>query len=145
MRKAAYQFQIAPSSQMYMNYLAIYDGIWTAEQLGISNSAAQAPRRATTVTTFTSNTNSYTFTDLDTNKRFIYRIRAVDEEGAYSAWSDEKEFEFSSTSGINTVNTKAVDGNAVRYFDLQGREVPADTKGLLIRKQGSEVKKVIVK
>ena len=145
MRKVAYQFQIAPSAQMYLNYLAIYDGIWTAEQLGISNSAAQAPRRATTVTTFTSNTNSYTFTDLDTNKRFIYRIRAVDEEGAYSAWSDEKEFEFSSTSGINTVNTKAVDGNAVRYFDLQGREVPADTKGLLIRKQGSEVKKVIVK
>ena len=95
LRKAAYQFEIAPSTQMYLNYLAIYDGIWTAEQLGISNSAAQAPRRATTVTTFTSNTNSYTFTDLDTNKRFIYRIRAVDEEGAYSAWSDEKEFEYS--------------------------------------------------
>ena len=145
LRKAAYQFEIAPSAQMYLNYLAIYDGIWTAEQLGISNSAAQAPRRATTVTTFTSNTNSYTFTDLDTNKRFIYRIRAVDEEGAYSAWSDEKEFEFSSTSGINTVDMKAVDGNAVRYFDLQGREVTGDTKGLLIRKQGSEVKKVIVK
>ena len=145
MRKVAYQFEIAPSAQMYLNYLAIYDGIWTAEQLGISNSAAQASRRATTVTTFASNTNSYTFTDLDTNKRFIYRIRALDDEGTYSPWSDEKEFEFSSTSGINTVNTKAVDGNAVRYFDLQGREVPADTKGLLIRKQGSEVKKVIVK
>ena len=145
MRKAAYQFQIAPSSQMYMNYLAIYDGIWTAEQLGINNSAAQAPRRATTKNTFTSNTNSYTFTDLDTNKRFIYRIRALDEGGAYSAWSDEKEFEFSSTSGINMLNVKDANSNAVRYFDLQGREVSADAKGLLIRKQGSEVKKVIVK
>ena len=145
LRKAAYQFEIAPSTQMYLNYLAIYDGIWTAEQLGISNSAAQARRRATTVTTFTSNTNSYTFTGLDTNKRFIYRIRALDEEGAYSPWSDEKEFEFSSTSGINAVNINAVDGNAVRYFDLQGREVTGDTKGLLIRKQGNSVKKVIVK
>ena len=145
LRKVAYQFEIAPSAQMYLNYLAIYDGIWTAEQLGISNSAAQAPRRATTVTTFTSNTNSYTFTDLDTNKRFIYRIRAMDEKGAYSPWSDEKEFVFSSSSGINTVKVKAVDGSAVRYFDLQGRKVTGDTKGLLIRKQGNSMKKVIVK
>jgi hypothetical protein len=40
---------------------------------------------------------------------------------------------------------KVVNDNTVRYFDLQGREVSGDTKGLLIRKQGSEVKKVIVK
>ncbi len=32
-----------------------------------------------------------------------------------------------------------------RYFDLQGREVPSTTKGLLIRKQGDEVKKVMMK
>lgn len=38
------------------------------------------------------------------------------------------------------------DPNApVRYFDLQGREVSGDTKGLLIRKQGNSVKKVIVR
>lgn len=37
-------------------------------------------------------------------------------------------------------------GNAsTRYFDLQGREVPASTRGLLIRKQGNDVKKVMVK
>lgn len=41
---------------------------------------------------------------------------------------------------------EAEDSNApVRYFDLQGREVSADTKGLLIRKQGNSVKKVIVR
>lgn len=41
---------------------------------------------------------------------------------------------------------EAEDPNApVRYFDLQGREVPGDTKGLLIRKQGNSVKKVIVR
>ena len=32
-----------------------------------------------------------------------------------------------------------------RYFDLQGREVNAGTKGLVIRKQGNEVKKVVVR
>jgi hypothetical protein len=34
---------------------------------------------------------------------------------------------------------------SVRYFDLQGRETSPATKGLLIRKQGNEVKKVIVR
>ncbi len=33
----------------------------------------------------------------------------------------------------------------VRYFDMQGREVDASTRGLLIRKQGSDVRKVLVK
>ena len=47
--------------------------------------------------------------------------------------------EIKSVSFKNDVNTPA------RYFDLQGREVSGDTKGLLIRKQGNEVKKVIVK
>lgn len=31
------------------------------------------------------------------------------------------------------------------FFDLQGREVNGSTKDLLIRRQGDEVKKVIVK
>lgn len=35
--------------------------------------------------------------------------------------------------------------NPIYFFDLQGREVGPATKGLLIRKQGNEVKKVIVK
>ena len=141
-RKVAYQFQIAPSSQMYLNYLAIYDGIWTAEQLGINNSSAQAPRRASTVNIFVSNTNSYTFADLDTNKRFIYRIRALDEEGVYSGWSDEKEFEFT-TTGIRAIGIQADADAPVRYFDLQGREVTSDHRGLVIMKQGNVVKKVM--
>ena len=48
-------------------------------------------------------------------------------------------------TGIRSVGTKVAGEGAVRYFDLQGREVSSDTKGLLIRKQGNEVKKVIVK
>jgi len=33
----------------------------------------------------------------------------------------------------------------LRFFDLQGREVNAGTKGLVIRKQGNDVKKVVVR
>lgn len=35
--------------------------------------------------------------------------------------------------------------NAIRYYNLQGQEVNGSQKGLLIRKQGNEMKKVIVK
>ena len=48
------------------------------------------------------------------------------------------------TTGISVLPASGI-SNSTRYFDLQGREVSGDTKGLLIRKQGNEVKKVIVK
>ena len=47
-------------------------------------------------------------------------------------------------TGISIVKTSpSYDG--YRYFDLQGREVDGSTKGLIIRRQGDEVKKVIVR
>ncbi len=42
-------------------------------------------------------------------------------------------------------SAKVLDEAPTRFFDLQGREVDASTKGLVIRRQGSEVKKIIVK
>ena len=136
---------IVPDAQMYLNYFALYDGVWTAEQLGVGN-ASQAPRRAAVSTSYTTTTTSYTFAGLDDERRYLYRVRAINNENVCSAWSEEKEFDFNTYTGIVPLSVKtAADDSAVRYFDLQGREVPADTKGLLIRKQGSEVKKVIVK
>lgn len=142
MNKAAYQFLIAPKTQMYLNYLAIYDGIWTAEQLGIGT-ANQVSRRASTTDIHSTTTNSITM-PVDINKIYIYRIRSLDGEGSFSAWSSEKTFDLE-TTGIQSISTKVNNDNTVRYFDLQGREVNGATKGLLIRKQGSEVKKVMVK
>ncbi len=140
--KAAYQFLIAPKTQMYLNYLAIYDGIWTAEQLGINSSSA-VPRRAVTTDIRSTPTNSITM-EVDINKIYTYRIRSLDAEGFFSAWSSEKTFDLE-TTGIQSISTKVNTDNTVRYFDLQGREVNGATKGLLIRKQGNNVTKVMVK
>jgi len=142
MNKAAYQFLIAPKTQMYLNYLAIYDGIWTAEQLGINSSSA-VPRRAVTTDIRSTPTNSITM-EVDINKIYTYRIRSLDAEGFFSAWSSEKTFDLE-TTGIQSISTKVNTDNTVRYFDLQGREVNGATKGLLIRKQGNNVTKVMVK
>ena len=136
---------IVPDAQMYLNYFALYDGEWTAEQLGVGNASLVA-RRAAVTTSYTSTTNSYTFTGLDDERRYLYRVRAINNENVCSEWSEKKDFDFNSYTGIMPISVKtAADDGTVRYFDLQGREVPADTKGLLIRKQGSEVKKIIVK
>ena len=143
--KEAFQFLIAPQSQMYLNYLAMYDGIWTAEQLGIGT-ASQISRRAVTTGIYPTPTNSITM-PVDKSKVYSYRIRSLDEEYVPSAWSDEKTFDLENTTGIHSISAKVANdnNNAVRYFDLQGREVSGNTKGMLIRKQGSEIKKVIVR
>ena len=47
-------------------------------------------------------------------------------------------------TAIQALTATQSDASA-RFFDLQGREVTPETKGLLIRKQGNEVKKVIIR
>ncbi len=136
-------FLIYPFQPMYLNYWAIYDGIWTAEQLGISSSSA-APHRASTTDIYETKTNSKTFDNMDADKLYIYRIRAKGPDNAYSGWTAEQTFDFK-TTGIQSISTKVNTDNTVRYFDLQGREVNGATKGLLIRKQGNNVTKVMVK
>ena len=49
-------------------------------------------------------------------------------------------------TGINILRSSSqLSVEPVRYFDLQGREVNGTQKGVLIRRQGSEVRKVMVK
>jgi hypothetical protein len=129
---------------MYLNYLAVYDGTWSAEQLGIEAPASvreQAPRKATTVKSYTTETNSITLTDLNRNNRYIYKVRAWGVEDTYSSWSSEKNFVF---SGGNEVmkgdangdgNVNAADiveivnyimGNPSAKFDAEAADVNGD-------------------
>jgi hypothetical protein len=137
--KAAYQFLIEPKIQMYLNYLALYDGIWTAEQLGI-NSSSSVPRRAVSTQVYPTETNSITFKDLSNKKTYSFRLRSIGVDENYSAWSAEKEFEVS-TTGIQSIRTNEDTDNTVRYYDLQGREVKTPTRGLYIRNG----KKIVIK
>ncbi len=146
-KKDLFYLIIQPNAQMYMNYLAIYDGLWTAEQLGYaSNNAANAPkasrpRRANESTYYTTNTNSYTFQNLNTANRYIYRVRALGSENIYSQWSGETTFAFS-TTGIQSVSTNRSTPQAI--YDLRGQYVGTDInilpKGIYII-QGKKVVK----
>lgn len=122
-RKDLFCIEISPLSQMYLNYLAVYDGTWSAVQLGIETPASvrvQTPRKAMTVKTYTAETNSITLTDLNRSSRYIYKVRALGEENTYSAWSDEKTFTFNGVSGIDVLsNSSACEG----IYDLNGRSL----------------------
>lgn len=140
-RKDLFWLEILPDIQMYLNYLAIYDGTWSAEQLGIAN-ADKMPRRASQVNVYTTDTNSYTLTGLNLTSRYVYRVRSVGNEGRFSQWSEEKTFIFSGSTDILLPSVN--NSNApVRYYDLQGREVDSSAKGVIIVRQGDAVKKVI--
>lgn len=143
-RAEYFNLKISPEKRIYMNAITVYDGIWTAEQLGLKKSAAQAPRRAVSTQVYPTETNSITLKDLSDKKTYSYRLRSKGEDNNYSAWSTAKEFEMAPT-GIQSISTKVNTDNTIRYFDLQGREVNGATKGLLIRKQGNNVTKVMVK
>lgn len=120
-KKDLFWIEIRPEGLMHLNYLAIYDGIWSLEQLGYQTNAARqsARRKASIVTNHTTDTNSITLRDLNTKSRFMYKVRTLGEEDTYSLWSEEHTFKFSNSSGIEGI-TANPDKNAPIY-DLQGR------------------------
>ena len=141
LRKRAIQISIQPKGRLYINYIAFYDGLWTASQLGIeSSSRALRAAASSSAQYITSETNSYTFKGLDVFKRYVYRVRALGEENTFSQWSEEQAFEFSSTAveNIKMENTNSVDS---RIYDLSGREVKTPAKGIYVRNG----RKVVVK
>lgn len=144
-RKDYFWLTITPAAQMYLNYLAVYDGIWTEEQLGLTRAAAK--RKASEVRTFTTETNSFAFLNVDADKRFVYRVRAQGEANNFSKWSEEQTFEFpedmtdaidqpmfNAQSSMFNVQSSMFNG----YYDLSGRRVQHPGKGIYI-KNGQKV------
>ena len=154
-RKELFRLSIEPTAQMYLNYLAFYDGNWSPEQLGIDNNDALqsvAPRKAPSSQTFTTATNSYTFENLNSTSRYYYRVRSLGEDNAYSEWSDEKLFAFA--DGIASMVLPASADGMTRVYDTFGRlvysapsrsfsvsDIPA--RGILLIRDGQTTRKVV--
>ena len=130
-KKDLFWIEIHPNAQMYLNYLAVYNGTWTAEQLGYASSAAKpfGPLYANETTYYSTSTNSYTFENLNTTSRYVYRVRAKGDENIYSQWSSEKTFTFS-TTGIQMMPAEATESRPDAIYDLNGRYVGTDLNAL---------------
>jgi hypothetical protein len=108
---------------MYLNYLAVYDGTWTKEQL--QGQARKKVKRASVVNYYSTDTNSITFTDLNPKSRYVYRVRTQGVENTHSLWSDEHIFSFpAGTVGIAAPSV--VQGMPVQVYDLYGRLIGTD-------------------
>lgn len=131
-KKDLFWLSIKPNAQMYLNYFAIYDGIWSLEQLGYASSAAKpmnAPRYAPEPKTFSTDTNSYTFENLDRANRYVYRVRSLGSENTYSQWSGEHTFAFTTTAIQDILSNKKIQNNA-NIYDLHGRYMGTDLNAL---------------
>ena len=139
-RKALFWVEINASIQMYLNYMAIYDGEWTAEQLGIE-AGAPSFRRAATINTYETATNSITLTGLSSDNKYTYRLRSLGESNTMSKWSDERSFEITAAApsvikgdanGDGVVNTKdltAIVNKMLGMPDDSFSETAADVNG----------------
>lgn len=115
--KDYFYVRIKPDPQMYINYLAAYDGVWVANELGLDGSDITG-KPASKKTIFETTTNSYTLTELNPEHQYTYRVCAKDADGYLSAWTPEQQLLFT-PSAISTVQIAPQQPGVI--FDLQGR------------------------
>lgn len=118
--------RINPDAQMYLNYFAAYNDIWTEEELGLDEGSS-AGKHYHNATIYDTETNSVTIPDLNTDSQYFYRVRAKSVDGFYSKWTAEQSFKFS-PSGISHV--QLAPQHAGKIFDLQGRPRGTDPSAL---------------
>ena len=133
-----FRIDIEPNSRMYISYLAFYDGMFTAEELGIGAKVkAAAPRRVKTSTTTTLAT-TYTMSQPTPSSTYSFTVRAL-EDMRTSRWSDAvtagpwgsgiDALRYGTQNGSHT--TTATDR---MLYDLHGRRIEKPTmNGLYIQ------------
>lgn len=126
-----FQVRILPSSRMYISYLALYDGSFSEEELGLTAQVKEnGPRRVNT-TTYSADTNSYTFEGLNPTSAYALTVRAKDSE-RFSEWSETINVTLD-PSGVAAPSAISSGADGVVY-DMAGRRVKDFTQpGIYIR------------
>ena len=126
----------AGRQRFYLDYIVVIDGTLPDEEVkkGLAFSPARhAVRRVAepTVTTYTTTSNSYTFTGLSAAYDYSYSIRAKGSNGLISEWSDF--YDVSLADAIRPV--LVMDQRPSSLYDLQGRSIDrnAATRGIYVR------------
>lgn len=131
-----FQLSIEPAQVGCISRLSVYDGEFSAEQLGITDGdggeedaqsiMSGTSRRAVkhkvgTTTTYTTTQSHYTFTGLNSTSKYYVTVRALTDLGP-SKWSLEREVRLDQTAVRNPAALPA-DGSDT-WYDLQGRRLP---------------------
>ena len=129
-----YYFNIKPESRMYLSYLALYDGEFTAEELGL-NASTRSKARSHPVTTYYTTEPQYVFEGLNPTSRYEAIVRAVD-ANRYSPWSEVCNVTFATAIGRVSADNAVADGF---YYDLMGRRVGLPVPGNIYVRNGRKV------
>lgn len=141
-----FQLELVPNQVCYISRLSVYDGDFTAEQLGFTSDSddedggAQsivattdrkaAPRKAGSTVTYTTSEPRYTFTGLTSTSKYYVTVRALTDLGP-SKWSLEREVQLDQTA-ITAPATSPV-GASDTWVDMQGRRLQGKpSRGLYI-------------
>ncbi|MBQ7180849.1 MAG: M6 family metalloprotease domain-containing protein [Bacteroidaceae bacterium] len=128
-----FRVDITANGRMYMQYLALYDGNFSEEELGLS---AQVKSRRVIKQTLTTSQTSYTFSDLTPGSFYSLVVRAKDDDRA-SKWSQEVTFQ--APVGIEAVSADGSGAKSDVWYDLLGRPVQAPQKRSIYIRNGRKV------
>ena len=124
-----FRVDITAQSRMYIHYFALYDGVFSASELGFSGNVTEKVKRRVDVKTFTINETSITFNDLEPSYDYELSVRAVDDIST-SFWSEVVTVP-ARGAGVDFIPSVPVTG---QWYDLQGRPVAAPSqRGIYIR------------
>lgn len=141
-----FRVDIEAKSRMFISYLALYDGSFTAEELGLSQATeikkassmkareVSPVRRKISTQEMTTTTPSYTFTDLTPSSTYRIRVRALDNE-RIGGWSDYLTLSLSATDiHAPQAEKRPASTDTGKLYDLSGRSCSAATRpGIYIR------------
>jgi len=136
---------IGTKKRFYVEHAIIYTGdASTAAPAKAPAETGDATKR--TVTGIDG--QSYTVTGLNAGTAYDFRVKAIpaaDAEWHESEWSAKQTVTLGVNGGITTIEADL--SQPVEYFTLEGIRINADnlTPGIYIRRQGSNVEKIMVK
>ena len=133
------QIRIEPATRCYISYLAIYDGQFTAKELGLEGAQEKAPARRAQAEVYKTTSPSFTFTGLDNTHNYVYQVRSINSRRE-SDWSSEITVKLpGGASALPVINGEESSDGV--YYNLQGQPVAHPQHGIYIR----DGKKVLVK
>ena len=132
--ESRFYFNIQPVGRMYLSYLAVYDGEYTAEELGLEASVRTRAGVHKT-TTYTTDVPRYVFEGVNPTSRYDVIVRAIDED-RYSPWSEI--CSVSLTTGISELKPNVMKHDDV-YYDIKGRRIISPIRGNLYIRNGRKV------
>lgn len=126
------QLLIQPVGRCYISYLAIYDGNFSAQELGLDNSAVEkAPALRVKTTNFTTKSTHYNFANLNQTSIYLLRVRSMSSR-RNSDWSEEITVMLPDIFDPDGITDTPAHQQRGSWYNMQGQQVFSPSHGIYI-------------